>query len=59
MKRFMAFAILLTGALVMSVGCSDKTTTKTKQTVEGPGGTTEIEHKETVKQTGENPPSPR
>lgn len=58
MKRFTSFAIVMTVALAMSVGCADKTTTKTKQTIEGPGGTTEIEHKETVKQTGENPPGP-
>lgn len=59
MKRVTTIAVLWFGALAVSIGCSDKTTSTTKQAVQGPGGTTEIEHKETVKRTGDNPPSPQ
>ena len=59
MKRLMSVALLfLPIALAAIVGCSDKATTKSTETVKGPGGTTTIEQQETVKKSGENPPNP-
>ncbi len=58
MKRFVPFAFCLSLAAAVTAGCSDKATTTKKETVSGPQGTTEIEQKETVKTTGENPPKP-
>ena len=58
MKRLMSFVLLVFVSLAATVGCSDKTTTKRTETVSGPGGTAEVEQKETVKKSGENPPNP-
>jgi hypothetical protein len=58
MKRLISFALLVSLASVVTAGCSDKATTKRTETVQGPGGTTQIEQKETVKKSGENPPNP-
>ena len=56
MNRLLALvALSLLG--VAAIGCAEKSssTTTTKQT--GPGGTTTTESKDTVKQSGENPPA--
>jgi ABC-type oligopeptide transport system substrate-binding subunit len=58
MKRFVSLTLALAFLFLASVGCSQKSTTKSTETVKGPGGTTEIEHKDTVKKSGENPPNP-
>lgn len=58
MKRLIALASLLLISFAVTVGCGDKATTKSTTTTTGPGGTTEVEHKDTVKQTGDNPPKP-
>lgn len=58
MKRFVSLALALSFVCLGSVGCSQKTTTKSTETVKGPGGTAEIEHKDTVKKSGENPRNP-
>lgn len=57
MKSLFSLALLVSLALTVT-GCSDKTTTKRTETVSGPGGTAEVEQKETVKKTGDNPPNP-
>jgi len=38
------------------VGCEDTSTSKTKTEVTGPGGTTSVEDKKTVTESGSNPP---
>jgi hypothetical protein len=58
MKRLFFLALVLPITFAITGGCNDKAATKTTETIKGPGGTTEIEHKETVKQSGENPPNP-
>lgn len=58
MKRLLSLVLLVLSSFVATVGCSDKATTKRTETVQGPGGTTEIEQKETVKESGKNPPNP-
>jgi hypothetical protein len=58
MRRLISLALLTAIVLVSSLGCEHKTTTKTTETIKGPGGTTEIEHKDTVKKSGENAPNP-
>ena len=55
MKRLLSLALLLAMA---SVGCNHKATTKTTETIKGPGGTTTVEHQDTVKKSGENAPNP-
>jgi ABC-type oligopeptide transport system substrate-binding subunit len=58
MKRVLSLAALLLMAFAVTVGCGEKSTSKSTETIKGPGGTTEIEHKDTVKKSGENPPNP-
>ncbi|HWB10643.1 MAG TPA: hypothetical protein VG826_15540 [Pirellulales bacterium] len=58
MKRVAFVAMLWLVSFAATIGCDHKSTTKTTETIKGPGGTTEIEHKDTVKQSGENPPNP-
>lgn len=58
MKRLLRLSVLLAAAFLPLVGCSDKATTKTTETVKGPGGTTTVEHQDTVKKSGENAPNP-
>lgn len=58
MKRLISFALLVSLALAVTAGCSEKATATRTETVKSPGGTTEIEQKETVKKSGENPPNP-
>lgn len=57
MKRLLSLSLLLAIGL-NCVGCSDKATTKSTETVKGPGGTTTVEHQDTVKKSGENAPNP-
>ena len=57
MKRVLSLAMLLLASLSVSMGCGQKTTTKSTETVKGPQGKTEIEHQDTVKKSGENPPN--
>jgi hypothetical protein len=52
---------LLMGALMMGFGigisgCSDESSVKSETQVKGPGGTSTVTDKSTVKTTGENPP---
>ena len=58
MKRVLSLGMLLLVSFALTVGCTEKTTSKSTETIKGPGGTTEIEHKDTVKKSGENPPNP-
>ena len=58
MKRLISLAMLVVIASAVTVGCGEKTTSKRTETIKSPGGTTEIEQKETVKKSGENPPNP-
>lgn len=58
MKRLIAFASPLLVTFAVAAGCSDKASSTTTVKKEGPGGTTKVEEKETVKQTGQNPPAP-
>jgi len=50
--------MLLLASFAVAVGCSEKTTSKNTETIQGPRGTSEIERKATVKESGENPPNP-
>jgi hypothetical protein len=43
--------------VVGMVGCADEATTKVKEEVTTPGGTTSKEVKETIKSSGSNPPT--
>ncbi|WP_165065284.1 hypothetical protein [Paludisphaera rhizosphaerae] len=52
---YLASAGLLTASL-FAVGCGETSSVTQHEEIKGPGGTTEIEHKDTVKTTGENPP---
>jgi len=57
MKRFLASALILSSFSVFAmVGCEDTSTTKTKVESSGPGGSTSVEDKTTIKQSGDNPP---
>jgi hypothetical protein len=57
MKRFLASALVLSSfSLFALVGCEDTSTSKTKVESSGPGGSTTVENKQTVKTTGDNPP---
>jgi hypothetical protein len=57
MKRFLASALVLSSFSVFAlVGCEDTSTTKTKVESSGPGGSTSVENRETIKKSGENPP---
>lgn len=58
MKRVLSLAVLLLASFAVTVGCGEKTTSKSTETIKGPGGTTEIEHTDTEKKSGENPPNP-
>jgi len=57
MKRFFT-AALIAGLFSTTglVGCGEKAEVTQKETVSGPGGTTETTTSQTVKSTGENPP---
>ena len=58
MKRsltYLASAGLLTASL-FAVGCGETSSVTQKEEVKGPGGTVEVEHKDSVKTTGDNPP---
>jgi len=60
MKRILGSALvvgLFSLPLVGLVGCSDEATTKVKEEVSTPGGTTSKEVKETIKSSGSNPPA--
>jgi hypothetical protein len=48
--------VLLTGFGVGLSGCSDESSVKTETQAKGPGGTTTITDKSTVKTSGDNPP---
>jgi len=57
MKRFLASALVLSSfSLFALAGCEDTSTSKTKVESSGPGGSTSVEEKTTVKQSGDNPP---
>jgi len=57
MKRFLASALVLSSFSAFAmVGCEDTSTSKTKTEVTGPGGTTSVEDKKTVTESGSNPP---
>ena len=57
MRRLLSLSLLVAIGMT-AIGCDHKATTKTTETIKGPGGTTEIEHKDTVKKSGENAPNP-
>jgi len=60
MKKLIT-ALAGTGLLTMSlaiVGCGDKSEVSSTDKVSTPGGTTTIKKDTTIKQTGDNPPSP-
>lgn len=52
---YLASAGLLTASL-FAVGCGETSSVTKTETVKTPEGTAEVEHKTTVKETGENPP---
>lgn len=58
MKRLISLASLMLITLAVTAGCNKKATSTTTETIKGPGGTTTVEQKETVKKSGENPPAP-
>jgi len=57
MKRFLAAALVLSSFSTFAlVGCEDTTTSKTKTEVSTPNGSTTVEDKKTIKESGSNPP---
>jgi hypothetical protein len=60
MKKLIT-ALAGTGLLTMSLaiaGCGEKSEVTTQDKISTPGGTSTVTKKETIKQTGDNPPSP-
>jgi len=60
MRRLLSSAVivgLFSLPVVGLVGCSDEATSKTKETVSSPTGTTTTEDSKTIKSTGSNPPT--
>jgi len=60
MKRIfssVAIAGLLALPVVGFVGCADEASSKTKETVTSPGGTTTTEVDKKIKSSGSNPPA--
>ena len=57
MKRLIALGSMALLCSTFAIGCAEKATTTSKTEATGPGGKTEVEHTETVKQSGENPPA--
>jgi hypothetical protein len=55
--RAMMAAMLLAGFSIGLAGCAEQSGVETKTELKGPGGTTTITDKETVKKTGQNPPA--
>jgi hypothetical protein len=49
--------VMLAGFTIGLAGCGEETGVKSETTVKGPGGTTTVTDKQTVKQSGENPPA--
>jgi hypothetical protein len=51
--------ILAMGLGISLSGCSEESSTKKESTVTTPGGKATVTEKETVKQSGDNPPAPK
>jgi hypothetical protein len=49
--------LLLAGSSIGLVGCGEESGVKTETQIKGPGGTTTVTDKETIKKTGQNPPA--
>jgi hypothetical protein len=54
--RVTMMSVLAVGLGMNLAGCSDEASSEKKVTEKGPGGTTVTTDKQSVKQTGENPP---
>jgi hypothetical protein len=57
LTRALMAGMVLAGFGLGLAGCADESGVKTETQVKGPGGTTTVTDKETVKKTGENPPA--
>ena len=55
--RAMTAGMLLAGFSIGLAGCGEETSVKKETEIKGPGGSATITDKQTVKQTGQNPPS--
>jgi hypothetical protein len=55
--RAMMAGLLLAGFSIGLAGCGEESGVTAKTEIKGPGGTTTITDKETVKKTGQNPPA--
>ena len=59
MKRFSVVCLALSLSMAFLVGCGDTSKTEKKTTTKTPSGTTTETQTKEVKQTGDNPPSPK
>ncbi len=57
LNRAMMAGMLLGGLSLGLAGCADESSVKSETQTKGPGGTTTVTDKTTVKKTGENPPA--
>jgi hypothetical protein len=59
MKRIVYAVLMLSLFSIGTIGCAEKSSTKTETEITTPGGKTTITTEKDVKQTGENPPPAR